>query len=73
MTDKDHRRQPGSGPYPTAEQLRRLAHLIHCEDDYLNEERFVVQFAAAVLALWGSGGYVHRTQPTDRQLALLEP
>jgi len=64
--------QPEPGPYPTAEQLRRLAYLIRCEDDYLSDDQFVVQFAAAVLALWGSGGYVHRTQPTDRQLSLLD-
>ena len=58
--------------HPTPEQLRRLAYLIRAEDDYLNDDRFVVQFAAAVLALWGAGGYVHDHRPTDRQLSILD-
>ena len=57
--------------HPTQEQLRRLAYVIRCEDDYLSEDRFAVQFAHAVLALWGRGGYVHTFKPTDHQLSVL--
>jgi hypothetical protein len=53
---------------PTAQQLRCLAYAIRCEDDYLGEERFLQHFAAAVLAIWGEGGYIHRAQPTAAEL-----
>jgi hypothetical protein len=62
---------PEPGPYPTPEQLRRLAFIIKCEDDYLMESNFLIKFAGAVLALWGVGGYVHTHKPTEHQLALL--
>jgi hypothetical protein len=58
--------------HPTPEQLRRLAYLIRVEDDYINDDRFVVKFAAAVLALWGVGGYVHNYQPSDWQLSIID-
>ena len=53
-------------------QLRSLAHIIRIEDDYLRDDNFVVQFAAAVLALWGTGGYAHDCKPSDRQLSILD-
>lgn len=57
--------------YPTAEQLRRLAYVIRCEDDYLKDDLFVVRFGEAVLSLWGSDGYAHAHKPSDQQLSVL--
>jgi hypothetical protein len=57
---------------PTASQIRQLAYLIKCEDDYLPENVFYLRFADAVLALWGAGGYVHTHKPNQRQLNILD-
>jgi hypothetical protein len=58
--------------HPTPMQLRTLACVIRSEDDYLRDDLFVVKFAAAVLALWGEGGYAHDYKPGDRQLSILD-
>jgi hypothetical protein len=58
--------------HPSPMQLRSLAYIIRAEDDYIKDDKFVVQFAAAVLALWGAGGHVHDYKPSDRQLSILD-
>jgi hypothetical protein len=56
-------------PHPTAEQLRRLDALIRLDDDYKNEERFVVKFGLAVLSLWGDASYHHDKRGMSAQVA----
>jgi hypothetical protein len=63
-------RLPTDYPYPTDEQLRRLWHVIECEDDY-GARHYPVRFANAVLALWGASGYVQTHRPTNAQLSIL--
>jgi hypothetical protein len=61
---------PTDYEYPTAEQLRRLYHIIQCEDDY-GARHLPIRFGRAVLALWGASGYVQTHQPSDAQLSVL--